>query len=150
LLFVLIYDCRDIRDGDIFDEFVIDERDRGATATSEALNKIDAEISIRGCGWSLTKSMTMAMRVNPHRLAKFFTNFVAACHRTSERAADSNDVFAGAFATEPRVECHNLEDIHGRELKLGGDPFHTAVIDKTKVVLPKVKKGGEALRFETG
>ena len=80
------------------------------------------------------------MRIDADGLAKFFSNFVTARHSASQRATDSNDVLSGALAAEPRIECHNLEDIHGRELELGSDPFHAAIVDKTKVVLPKVKK----------
>lgn len=55
-------------------------------------------------------------------------------------AADPDANLSGRLLTKPRVKGNKFEDVDRLKFKALGDPVHTAVIDKTKVVLPEMKE----------
>ena len=150
MLFVGIYDRRDIGGRDVFNEIVVDERDGRGAATGEAFNEFDAEFPVGG-GWrSLAVAMMFAMRVETHSLAEFFLHLVASSEGAGEGAADADDGFSGLLAAEPRVESDKLEDVDRGEIEAGGDPIDAGIIDEAEMVLPQVEKREGRAAFRDG
>jgi hypothetical protein len=141
MLFVLLYDCRHTSGCNVFNEVVIDECNGALPQLARQLDELDAEFAISCGGWCAAETMMLLVRIESHGLAEFFLHLVAASEGAGERAAHADDRFSGLLASEPRIKSHQFQDVHWRQVELGGDPFDACVVNEAEVVLPEVQQG---------
>src|SRR5206468_1401822 len=119
---------------------LVHHANRRGAAACQTFDKLDAQISVSADGNRCVYSVTGSLALNPSRGAEIFHDLITSSHRATERAANANVRFAGAFLAQHRVEGDQLENVDRLESELGRDPGHGVIIDEIEMFLPKMQQ----------
>lgn len=131
--------------GDILMEIVVDQHDRSGTTTGKAFDELDAVLAVWTDGRAVM--MTTSTGIDAGRLAELFADIITPGECAGERTADTDNRFAWSLLTEPRIEGDEFKNIDRLQIKAGGNPVDSAVIDEAEVILPEMEKRERSAPF---
>lgn len=138
-------DVGDVGFGDILMEIVVDQHDGSGTTAGKALDELDAVLAV----WANGRAVMMATctGIDAGRLAELFADIITPGECAGERTADTDNRFAWSLLTEPRIEGDEFKNIDRLQIKSGGNPVDSAVINEAEVILPEMEKRERSAPF---